>query len=66
MRRKTNPMVIIGMIVIVVLAFVVAYLVKRALPETVGAWKNLIYWLIVTGIDLSGGMLVGRVFGKRR
>ena len=66
MRRKTNPMVIIGMIVIVVLAFVVAYLVKRALPETVGAWKNLIYWLIVTGIDLSGGMLVGKVFGKRR
>ena len=66
MRRKTNPMVIIGMVTVVVLAFVAAYLVKQHLPASAGAWKNLIYWLIVTGIDLSGGLLVGKVFGKRR
>ena len=66
MRRRTNPMVILGMIIVVAAAFVVAAFVKRALPESVGAWKNLIYWLIVTGIDLGGGLLVGRIFGKRR
>ena len=59
-------MVIIGMIAVVAAAFVVAYFVKNALPDSVGAWKSLIYWLIVTGIDLSGGLLVGRIFGKRR
>lgn len=66
MRRKTNPMVIIGMIAVVIAAFVIAYFVKKSLPASVGAWKNLIYWLIVTGIDLGGGLLVGKVFGKRR
>ena len=66
MKRKTNPIVVLGMIGVVIAAFVAAYFVKRALPESVGAWKNLIFWLTVTGIDLSGGLIVGKIFGKRR
>lgn len=66
MKKRTNPAVILGMIGVVIAAFVAAFFVKKALPESVGAWKNLIYWLTVTGIDLSGGLIVGKIFGKRR
>lgn len=66
MKRKTNPIVVLGMIGVVIAALVAAYFVKKALPESVGAWKNLIFWLTVTGIDLSGGLIVGKIFGKRR
>ncbi len=66
MRRRKNPLVVAGMAAVIVLAFVVAYFIKRMLPDSVGGWKNLIYWLVVTGIDLSGGFAVGKIFGKRR
>lgn len=66
MKKRTNPMVIVGMIVVVIAAFVIAFFIKRALPESVGSWSGLIYWLTVAGIDFGGGLLVGKIFGKRR
>ena len=66
MRRRTNPLVVPGMIVVVIVAFVIGFVVKRLLPEGAGSWKNLIFWMVVTGIDFGGGLAVGKCFGKGR
>ncbi len=65
MRRRTNPLIVVAMVAVAIVAFVAAFVVKGILPDTMQAWKNLIFWSLVAGVDIIGGLLVGKLFGRK-
>ncbi len=64
MRRKTNPMAIIVLILVAVAALAVALMVKKMLPPVVDQFSGLIFWGIVIAIGALGSVLAGKFLNK--
>jgi|UPI0004828332 hypothetical protein len=64
MRRQMNPVAVIVMILITIAAFIIAFIVKGHLPESVEAFKGLIFWGIVVVIGGGGAVLSGKFMNK--
>ncbi|MDY5704417.1 MAG: hypothetical protein SPK77_05620 [Lachnospiraceae bacterium] len=65
MRRGTNPLAVLLMVVVFVAAIVVALIVRNNLPASVSQFKDLIFWGIVIVIGGVGGVLIGKNMNKR-
>ena len=64
MRRQMNPLAVIVMILIAIAAFIIAFIVKGHLSESVEAFKGLIFWGIVVVIGGGGAVLSGKFMNK--
>lgn len=65
MRRGTNPLAVLLMVVVFVVAIVAAFIVRNVLPTSVSQFKDLIFWGIVILIGGVGGVLIGKNMNKR-
>ncbi|MDD6667753.1 MAG: hypothetical protein PUE58_07370 [Lachnospiraceae bacterium] len=65
MRRGTNPLAVLLMVVIFIVSIVVAFIVRNVLPDSVSNFKDLIFWGIVIVIGGVGGVLIGKNMNKR-
>ncbi len=66
MKKRLSPVAVILLIVIAVAAFVVAALVRNALPESVSKYKDLIFWGIIVLSGGIGSFVIGKVFGGKK
>ena len=65
MRRRTNPMAIIVLIVFAVGSIAAAFLIKGNLPQDMEKWKSLIFWGIIAAGAGTGGFLCGKFLNRR-
>lgn len=66
MKRRTNPVAVIAMFVIVIAAIILAFFIKSALPAEFAKWKDIIFWGILVGGAGLGGVICGKYLNRRR
>ena len=66
MRRGTNPIAVILLIVVGILGLIVGWIVKGMLPEAIASWGGLVFWLVFIAVAFLGGTIIGKKFGNRR
>jgi hypothetical protein len=64
-KKGINPLGVLVMIMCVILAFVIAGVVKGALPDSVEKYSNLIFWGVVIVVGGVGSLLSGKFFGRK-
>ena len=66
-RNRMKPKHILILALIFVLSLVIAFTLRRFLPDSIERFKNLITWAIVVVIVCVGGFFAGRFMrGGRR
>ena len=66
MRKKSNPFVIVGIVISVILAFIVASSVKGHLSADLNRWSGVVFWLAFTVVAGEGTFLSGKFLNKRK
>ena len=64
MRKKSNPFVIVGIVISV--AFIVASSVKGHLSADLNRWSGVVFWLAFTAVAGAGTFLSGKFLNKRK
>ena len=65
MRRGTNPLAVLLLIIISFAAIFAAFFMKGILPDSLQKWDNLIFWGTIVAIGGIGAVLVGKFMGRR-
>jgi hypothetical protein len=66
MRKKSNPLVVVGIVISVILGFVIATAVKGHMPADVQRWSNVVFWLVFTAVTGLGTFMSGWFLNKRK
>lgn len=66
MNKRTNPVSIIVAIVIVIVAAILAFVVKGMLPTSMSRWSGLVFYAIITIVGGSGVFIVAKKMNGHR
>lgn len=65
MRRGTNPLAVLLLIIIAIVSVIAAFFIKGILPDSLQKWDNFIFWGMIVALGGMGAVLVGKFMGRR-
>lgn len=65
MKRRTNPLAVFLLILLVIGAIAVAFTLKGVLPDYLKKWERLIFWAVLVATGGIGAVLIGKFLGRR-
>ena len=66
MRKKSNPFVVVGIVISVILGFVIGMTVKGHMPADVQRLSDVVFWLVFTAVTGLGTFMSGWFLNKRK
>lgn len=66
MRKKSNPLVVMGIVISVIFGFIIATAVKGHMPADVQRCSNVVFWLVFTAVTGLGTFMSGWFLNKRK